>query len=644
MREYQLAGKQLGPYRLLQGIGRGGMAEVYLAEDHRLDRKVAIKILPAAMAQEGDFKARFEREARAAARLQHPHILPVFDYGQQDGLTYLVMPYIAGGSLDQRMKNTRGPLALNQIVQWTEEMASALQFAHDQGIIHRDVKPGNMLMSSGDHLLLSDFGIAKVVDANTSLTNTGVTVGSPEYMAPEQAGGDADHRSDIYSLGIVVYKMLTGQVPFSASTPMQVMFRHVQEPPPAPRVHNPAISPQMEAVVLQALAKRPEQRFQSASALAAALKSTANAGTPPLANPGFYNQPASGPSAFYPQAPNPMPAPPMYPAQSPSGPPAYPPPTAFNQPVSSYNQAVPPSLATYESTLYEPSRPPPDARGAWASQPPPQVSPVQVYPGRAPQPSPTRKSGKGIVIAILVVSLVIAATLSGIIYYTGSHRSNAGQTQQTPTARAGSTPTTIPTTIPLLYNVTNPACDDASLWSRNQVAQDNVSCKSDGLYLSRPTTTDFTSSIFLQSYPKEPSSGFPADYRLEVDTTLSVLDPSQTSNDLTGFGIIFRNQTGHGGYFFMVDPVAGAWLFKIEDAQGNPFKMQRDVSSAIQTGQGAKNHLRVDVKGDQFVGYVNGVQVGSASDSSFSGGNVGLVVAFKGMTVVYTNFVIAPID
>ena len=642
MREYQLIGRQLGPYRLLQGVGRGGMAEVYLAEDQRLDRKVAIKILPAAMAQEGEFKARFEREARALARLQHPHILPVYNYGQQDGLTYLVMPYITDGSLDQRMKNARGPLPLNQIVQWTEEMSSALQFAHDQGIIHRDVKPGNMLMSSGDHLLLSDFGIAKVVDANTSLTNTGVTVGSPEYMAPEQASGAADYRSDIYSLGVVVYKMLTGQVPFSASTPMQVMFRHVQEPPPAPRVHNPAISPQVEAVVLQALAKRPEQRFQSANVLAAALKSAANAGTPPLANPAFYTQPASGPASSFSQASIQTPPQSAYPAQSPSGPPAYPSHTAFNQPVSSYNQPVSPYPATYESTLYDPSRQRPEARGAWASQPPPAIAPVQVYPGQRPQVSPPRKSGKGVVIAILAVSLVIAATLGGGIYYVGSHRSNTAQTQQTRTA--GVTPTSIPTTIPLLYSVINPSCDDAPLWASNQVAATNMSCKSDGLYLSRPTTTDFTSSIFLQSYPKEPASGFPADYRLEVDTTLSVLDPSQASNDLTGFGIIFRNQTGHGGYFFMVDPVAGAWVFKIEDAQGNPFKMQRDGSTAIQTGQGAKNHLRVDVKGNQFVGYVNGMQVGSATDSSFDGGNVGLVVAFKGMTVVYTNFVITPID
>src|SRR5215472_9119044 len=211
MPEYALIGRTFGPYRLVEGVGRGGMAEVYRAEDQRLERQVAVKVLPASMAMDQTFRARFEREARAAARLQHPHILPVYDYGQQDGIPYLIMPYITGGSLAQVIANARGPLPLNQVTLWTEEIASALQYAHNQGVIHRDVKPGNMLIGAGEHLLLSDFGIAKVLDETTSVTNTGTSVGSPEYMAPEQAQGQADYRSDIYALGIVIYQMLTGR-------------------------------------------------------------------------------------------------------------------------------------------------------------------------------------------------------------------------------------------------------------------------------------------------------------------------------------------------------------------------------------------------------------------------------------------------
>ena len=164
------------------------MAEVYLAEDQRLERQVAVKILPAAMALEQTFRARFEREAQAAAKLQHPHILAVYDYGEQEGMNYLVMPYIAGGSLAQIISRTRGPLPLNKVAQWTEEMASALHYAHTTGIIHRDVKPGNMLVGPSEHLLLADFGIAKVLDATTSLTNTGTSVGSPEYMRRSRPG------------------------------------------------------------------------------------------------------------------------------------------------------------------------------------------------------------------------------------------------------------------------------------------------------------------------------------------------------------------------------------------------------------------------------------------------------------------------
>ncbi len=636
MQAYPLAGHQLGPYHLIEGVGRGGMAEVYLAEDQRLDRKVAVKVLPAALAQQENFRARFEREARAAAKLQHPHILPVYDYGQQDTFTYLVMPYIADGSLAQAIIKAGGPLPLEKIVQWTEEMGSALQYAHNQGIIHRDVKPGNMLLGPGEHLLLSDFGIAKVMDSNTALTHTGASVGSPEYMSPEQATGEADYRGDIYSLGVVVYKMLTGQVPFSASTPVQVMFRHVQEPPPSPRAFNPSISPQIEAVVLQALAKRPEQRFQSAGALAAALKSAASGSGPAQGNAPVFIQPSPEPASFYPPALQ-TPASPANGSQPATFASAYQPQTPFNQPEPAYP-------ATYESTLHDPSRPYQANRDDWAHPQARQAPPVQVYPGRAQTP-PARKSGSHILIGALAAVLIGAVVLGGVIAFVLlNHPTTANQGTPTATATTASTQGVTPTTIPLLYQVARPLCDDSSLWTRNTVATNQVDCQSDGLHLSRPTNTDFTSSIFLQSYPNEPPSGFPANYRLEVDTTMAVADPNQSSSDLTGFGIVFRNQTGSGGYFFMVDPVAGAWLFKIEDAQGQPHKMARDASASVQTGQGAKNHLRVDVKGNQFTGYVNGVKVGSVTDDSFSGGNVGLVVAFKGMTVVYTNFTIAPVS
>lgn len=397
MPDYSLAGRELGPYRLIEGVGRGGMAEVYLAEDQRLERRVAVKVLPAAMAMEQTFRARFEREARAAAKLQHPHILPVYDYGQQDGITYLVMPYITGGSLAQVIAQARGPLPVNKAMQWADEIASALQYAHDQNIIHRDVKPGNMLIGPGEHILLSDFGIAKVMDATTSLTNTGTSVGSPEYMAPEQARGAADYRSDIYALGIVIFQMLAGRVPFSASTPMQVMMQHVQQPPPALRSLNPALSPQVEAVVLSALAKDPAQRFQSASALAEALKAAATG----RALPQSISAPAGDLSTHMAPPGQPLAGTPPRGQQSLAGQQrvrtTYPPEpyqAASAYPQSGYHQRRPTSTRPR-------SGPPLEA----------------VYPEPAYAPQPQRKRGNGLLIFLLVMLLLIALALGAAIVY-----------------------------------------------------------------------------------------------------------------------------------------------------------------------------------------------------------------------------------
>ncbi len=420
MPDYALVGRVFGPYRLIEGVGRGGMAEVYLAEDERLDRQVAVKILPAAMAMDQTFRARFEREARAAARLQHPHILSVYDFGEQDGIPYLVMPYITGGSLAQIIAAARGPLPLNKVAQWLEEMASALQYAHDQGIIHRDVKPGNMLVGPGEHLLLSDFGIAKVMDTTTALTNTGTSVGSPEYMAPEQAKGGADYRSDIYALGIVLYQMLTGRVPFSASTPMQVMLQHVQEPPPAPRALNPALSPQIEAVMLRALAKDPNQRFQSANQLAEAFKAAVSGRPLPrsitapaddlatrLAAPGQTAAGTRPRGSLHGQAGL---AEPLSSAGVEHAPRRTRPrsPTAVHHPTTYPGDAYP-TAQPYSETAYGSRR----AATRPRSGPPLEVT----YPESDYMPVPAPRRGNGFLVFLLILLLLIALALGAVILY-----------------------------------------------------------------------------------------------------------------------------------------------------------------------------------------------------------------------------------
>ena len=198
-----LTGQTLGQYRIIEKIGRGGMADVYKAFQPRLERYVAVKVLPSSLARTPGFAARFHREARAIARLNHPNILPVYDSGQEGELSYIVMRYVEGGTLQEMLGE---PLPLDRVVEMITQVGGALDYAHQEGIIHRDVKPGNVLMDKGEWALLADFGLAKMVEASVKLTETGVGLGTPAYMAPELGKGQpADERSDIYSLGIMLY-------------------------------------------------------------------------------------------------------------------------------------------------------------------------------------------------------------------------------------------------------------------------------------------------------------------------------------------------------------------------------------------------------------------------------------------------------
>src|SRR5688572_152650 len=210
-------GQMLGPYRIINQVGRGGMATVYKAYQPSVDRYVAIKVLPSQLAESREFATRFQQEARIIAKLEHPHILPVFDYGESDGVTYFVMRYLEAGTLKDKMVAHR-PLPLNEIDRIFTQLTDALSYAHSFGIIHRDLKPANALTDSHGNIFLTDFGIAKLLEsASPRLTQTDAIMGTPAYISPEQAqAGPVDQRSDIYSLGIILYEMVTGRVPFTA--------------------------------------------------------------------------------------------------------------------------------------------------------------------------------------------------------------------------------------------------------------------------------------------------------------------------------------------------------------------------------------------------------------------------------------------
>lgn len=270
-----LEGKSLGHYKILSQVDEGGMATIFKAIDTHLERSVAIKIIrkdnfsPAVLAQ---VLKRFEREAKSLAQLSHPNIVKVIDYGEYENSPYLVLEFLSGGTLKQRLHD--GKFTIQQAVGWLIPMAAALAYAHHRGVIHRDVKPSNILFTETNEPMLSDFGIAKILDTTTSdaLTGSGVGIGTPEYMAPEQGLGlPVDARTDIYSLAIVLYEILTGRRPFQADTPLAVVLKHVNEPLPSPSMFNPDIPELAEQILVKALAKSPDDRYADMATFSKAL-------------------------------------------------------------------------------------------------------------------------------------------------------------------------------------------------------------------------------------------------------------------------------------------------------------------------------------------------------------------------------------
>lgn len=275
----ELEGTRLGRYRLRRCLGQGGMAEVYLARDEQMRRDVAIKVVAEG---QSDLLLRFQREVESIGSLIHEHILPVFDYGEEGKCRYLVMQYVAGGTLRERLD--AGPLSPEEIGSILVQVASALQYAHERGIVHRDIKPSNILLRGPStsvslytpYVYLADFGLARPIEGGGDLTRTGCLMGTPEYMAPELANEFPRPSVDIYALGVLLYQMLTGQVPFTGSSVLAVYWKHMQEQPVPPSVLKPSIPRSVEQVVLRALEKEPRKRFQTPLELALAYQGALN--------------------------------------------------------------------------------------------------------------------------------------------------------------------------------------------------------------------------------------------------------------------------------------------------------------------------------------------------------------------------------
>ncbi|MFN8373528.1 MAG: serine/threonine-protein kinase [Anaerolineae bacterium] len=256
-------GDQVGPYQIVEQLGQGGMATVYKAYHPQLDRFVAIKSIHASLQEEQDFIARFQREAQIIAKLEHPNIVPVYDYSENNNQPYIVMKFIDGHTLKDELDSSK--LTLKQVLHVMKAVSSALTYAHQKGVLHRDVKPSNVMIDRSNIAYVSDFGLARIITAGETTLSANMMMGTPHYMSPEQAlHSDLDARADIYSLGVMLYEMVVGVLPFSGDTPYAIIHEHVYTPLPLPSRVNPDIPAQVEEVLLKVLAKNPEDRYDSA--------------------------------------------------------------------------------------------------------------------------------------------------------------------------------------------------------------------------------------------------------------------------------------------------------------------------------------------------------------------------------------------
>ncbi|HLX40896.1 MAG TPA: protein kinase, partial [Ktedonobacteraceae bacterium] len=541
----QLLGQSLGTCAIQRLIGRGGMGAVYLAQQIRPRREVAVKVfMPALLLDSGqraEFLARFRREADAVAALDHINIVPLYEYGEQNELAYLVMPYVTGGTLRERLER-RGILPLNEVLIIIEQAAAALDYAHEQGIIHRDLKPGNILFHADGRVLLADFGLAKIVnettesiqEASSGITSAGTIIGTPEYFSPEQSTGNlVDRRTDVYSLGIVLYQMLSGHVPFTGATPVAIAVKHTTEEPPSLLHYNAAVPHGVEAVIMKAIAKKPDQRYNSAGELAHALR-VAIPGLPPSSSEATHAQNRA--DRLLPVI------------------------LASNDTVAEMPLVATSEAQTVQTPLnYQPPQ--------TAQTPEPQkilqtASQNRVQPDMmliSPQPRLKKRDAAQrtwllLITGMLVLVLLIGGSLSYLHFSAGGSASTQGATSQTSpsatettVARANSHPLLAVGT--LLFSATRPACNTQhNLWSKTANAE--FTCNQLAMELKN-TATSHLAGIFLNNLPD--GSAIPDDYILQVQI-------SQSAGSFGSYGVFFRNQPGsqQGTYSFMLDP-SGFW-------------------------------------------------------------------------------------
>jgi len=585
-------------YQIQSEIGRGGMAAVYLAHDPNFRRNVAVKLVSSNFQENNVFRERFEREAQLIARIEHPAIVPVYDYGEQDHQPYLVMRYMPGGSLAGKIKD--GVLTFRNATQIISQIAPALDAVHAQGIVHRDLKPGNILFDGFGNPAISDFGIAYFSAATTDLTGSAI-IGTPSYMSPEQVRGEAsvDGRSDIYALGVILFEMLAGRGPFQAATALSIALKHLTDPIPSIRSFRPDLPVEVELVLSKALAKDRELRYPRASELALELRALADT-----------FQGSETPASSLARTPNNEGIATEVDLDEESGS-AFPVPSVPNseasQPVSEARPDRSRELFTGKAVR------PGTIGGTSASE----------TPAKTTIPSGRRRrilliAGLGLILVIVCGSLGVFGTLAGLLL-PGLF---PPATQTVPPAPTSTQASTAQVVVPFADDFTN----SQSGWPTRQNESGSISYQPDGYHILVTRTGD---ALWASTLRQD------QDLSIHVDAT------PVTEGDLSYYGLVCRIQEDQSFYYFVVRSNGEYTIGKHQnDSFPSFFSDGWRRSDAIHPGT-QTNQLRADCMGSTLRFYVNDVLLGEATDPNFVSGLNGLIVAAldpQGFEVVFNNF------